>query len=520
MLYVEATCGEYSGRSPLIDVDVPLAFVLPSPGAVLVRGYPQTFRFGVATNLVPSLPRLLKASDAFDAAVTTVDVLDEDGNDFDTITLREVLDDEPSRVDLQLNGPRNYETEVTFGQAVIDLPAGVYDFSRTLEHKSGYASFAARNKEVLVVDAGEAGLACDLVTLAAMLAWRAYGADNSYIYGKSSFDSLPGCNGPILVPVVLYAQGASHISVHATPTLAAYLRGGAHPDSLNPATSLVTISIRGTVLSSVGDWLSNLNAWTESCEEHELPCGEGDVHEGFVLEYATIRPILHRTLRLLASLNEHPPVLFAGHSQGGALATFAALEAAQALGDGHKVHLVSFGSPKVGFTAFSEAFDRLVGRGRHMRVDSTGDLIPTLPPSPYLHVGTEYVVDAGGHSMRGYLEAVAVAGSARPAGATFEKLPEREEVEAGGEESLRVAGVGGEEAESAGMSTVALAAIVATTLACCCLLVVTVAALLLARQRKRSRHSHSLSVAPPSLSPTPARPRVSRRSSRSLHARS
>lgn len=125
-------------------------------------------------------------------------------------------------------------------------------------------------------------------------------------------------------------------------------------------------------------WLDNLNAFASDWE------GTGQVHTGFYRLFSELWPTLEPVLQ---SCKE--PLFFTGHSLGAAIATLAAAHyPPQAL--------YTFGSPRVGNTAFSNSIAHL----NHYRVVNHADSICSLPlpgkPNDYCHAGEMHYLKADG----------------------------------------------------------------------------------------------------------------------------
>jgi len=89
-----------------------------------------------------------------------------------------------------------------------------------------------------------------------------------------------------------------------------------------------------------------------------------------------------------------------GHSLGGALATLAAMDIKLNV-PGKSVSCYTFGSPKVGDSAFAGAYNKLVP-DTHRFVNDT-DLVPKIPPFGYEHVGDLHHLGPSGESAGGIL---------------------------------------------------------------------------------------------------------------------
>jgi hypothetical protein len=154
------------------------------------------------------------------------------------------------------------------------------------------------------------------------------------------------------------------------------------------------LAFRGTL--GCYDWLSNFNCLPVNWD------GEGKVHEGFKEQLDVIWSDVKQEL---ADIDV--PVFYTGHSLGAALATLAAARRFYD-GDSAPAALYSFGSPRVGTTAFMHAFP---GDFLHCRVINDRDLVPTVPPRQisgvlrpdFHHVGVPHHIEHDGHLRRGKL---------------------------------------------------------------------------------------------------------------------
>jgi triacylglycerol lipase len=106
--------------------------------------------------------------------------------------------------------------------------------------------------------------------------------------------------------------------------------------------------------------------------------GAGVTHAGFTDVYASCRDAVLTALRAAPA---DRPLFITGHSLGGALATFAALDAV-ANSPFTAPIVYTFASPRVGDPAFADAYDARVGISvrSSWRVLNTYDIVPLLPP--------------------------------------------------------------------------------------------------------------------------------------------
>lgn len=132
------------------------------------------------------------------------------------------------------------------------------------------------------------------------------------------------------------------------------------------------------------------------------------VHIGFYSSYnnTVLRPAITNAVRKARKLHGHSDVIVTGHSMGGALASFCALDLAVSAAQevtmgGHRmyfpppwslkrlphlqmsfgsnsVHLMTFGQPRVGNAAFASYFAQYVPYT--VRMTHERDIVPHLPP--------------------------------------------------------------------------------------------------------------------------------------------
>jgi hypothetical protein len=95
---------------------------------------------------------------------------------------------------------------------------------------------------------------------------------------------------------------------------------------------------------------------------------------------------------------ENTPILFTGHSLGGALATFAILDIKKTLKPTGALKFYSFGSPRIGNDVFTDYFMNLLPNV-YQRVTHYTDVVVQIPPRQmgFNHAGNEvwYYNDKG-----------------------------------------------------------------------------------------------------------------------------
>lgn len=161
------------------------------------------------------------------------------------------------------------------------------------------------------------------------------------------------------------------------------------------------LSFRGS--SDLSDWLADFDVIPAG---YRPVAGFGQVHGGFQDVYECTRASI--VAQLPAALAGCQTILLTGHSLGAALAVLAAPDIARAMPPNTiEPRLVTFGGPKVGLVDFATAFDAAIECC--YRVVNFLDIVPLVPPDPYLHVGSGISIDSGGkidvgwrHSLPAY----------------------------------------------------------------------------------------------------------------------
>lgn len=169
----------------------------------------------------------------------------------------------------------------------------------------------------------------------------------------------------------------------------------------NPGTRSAVVSFRGT--ADVEDWLADLDAVPTGY----LPVGGfGQVHAGFQDVYELVRKSIAANLATATAGCDE--ILITGHSLGAALAVLAAPDIFRSMPPNTiEPRLITFAGPRVGLTDFVDAFNAAIESC--FRVVNFLDIVPYVPPTPYVHVGAQITVDSGGpiqvvwrHSLTAY----------------------------------------------------------------------------------------------------------------------
>jgi len=161
------------------------------------------------------------------------------------------------------------------------------------------------------------------------------------------------------------------------------------------------IAFRGS--SDVADWIADFDFVPAP---YAPVVGFGQVHAGFQDVYGCVRASI--AANLPAAISGCSQILITGHSLGAALAVLAAPDVAQRMPPNiFEPRLTTFGGPRVGVPDFKAAFDAAIECC--YRVVNFLDIVPLVPPAPYVHVGAEIAVDSGGaidvgwrHSLAAY----------------------------------------------------------------------------------------------------------------------
>jgi triacylglycerol lipase len=173
------------------------------------------------------------------------------------------------------------------------------------------------------------------------------------------------------------------------------------------------VSFRGT--SSLDDWLADVDV----IPADYLPIsGFGQVHTGFQDVYELIRGSI--ATNLAAATAGCDQILITGHSLGAALAVLAAPDIFRKMPPNTiEPRLITFAGPRVGLSDFAGNFNAAIESC--FRVVNFLDIVPLVPPTPYVHVGAQITVDSGGpvqvpwrHSLAAYEKGLSALIAAQP----------------------------------------------------------------------------------------------------------
>lgn len=167
----------------------------------------------------------------------------------------------------------------------------------------------------------------------------------------------------------------------------------------NIASRTAFVSFRGT--SDVAEWVADIDAIPD---DYRPISGFGQVHSGFQDVYQLVRANIAANLATAAAGCDQ--ILVTGHSLGAALAVLAAPDIARNMPPNTiEPRLITFAGPRVGASDFASTFNALIESC--YRVVNFLDIVPYLPPAPYVHVGAEIDVDSGGAVQIGWRHCLA-----------------------------------------------------------------------------------------------------------------
>ncbi|XP_062181209.1 lipase-like isoform X2 [Phragmites australis] len=142
----------------------------------------------------------------------------------------------------------------------------------------------------------------------------------------------------------------------------------------------VIVVFRGTQENSIQNWIEDLFWKQLDLDYPGMP--EAKVHSGFYSAYhnTTLRDGVVSGIQKTRAVYGNIPIMVTGHSMGGAMASFCALDLVVNFGL-KDVTLMTFGQPRIGNAVFASYFRRHLPNA--VRVINAHDIVPHLPP--YYH---------------------------------------------------------------------------------------------------------------------------------------
>jgi len=115
------------------------------------------------------------------------------------------------------------------------------------------------------------------------------------------------------------------------------------------------------------------------------------VHDGFYSSYQAVQSAIITTVKLLIKLNPGLPVTVTGHSLGGALTIFCAVDLVHnKIVSANKTTVINFGQPRVGNLGFANFYNSK--RIKTYRFVNQRDVVPHVPPKifNFYHIAREF----------------------------------------------------------------------------------------------------------------------------------
>lgn len=142
----------------------------------------------------------------------------------------------------------------------------------------------------------------------------------------------------------------------------------------------IVIAFRGTQETSIQNWIDDL--YWKQLDLHYPGTEDAMVHHGYYTAYhnTTLRPAVLNAVEMVRESYGEIPIMVTGHSMGGAIAAFCAMDLIVNTGSKH-VQVMTFGQPRIGNAAFATYYSQLVSNT--IRVTHEHDIVPHLPP--YYH---------------------------------------------------------------------------------------------------------------------------------------
>ncbi|GLJ45801.1 hypothetical protein SUGI_0963840 [Cryptomeria japonica] len=139
----------------------------------------------------------------------------------------------------------------------------------------------------------------------------------------------------------------------------------------------IVIAFRGTQENSLQNWVEDL-----FCKKLDLnyPGMPGAmVHYGFYSAYhnTSMRPQIVEAVQMAQQKRDGLTIMITGHSMGGAMAAFCALDLTVHFGI-VDIQVMTFGQPRIGNSVFATYYSSLVPKT--IRVTHEHDMVPHLPP--------------------------------------------------------------------------------------------------------------------------------------------
>jgi predicted lipase len=155
----------------------------------------------------------------------------------------------------------------------------------------------------------------------------------------------------------------------------------------NSQDNMIVASFRGS--TTIINWINNINFFKSNYKGLSKKI---QVHTGFLESYMSVADQVVERVSALVKKYPSASILFTGHSLGGAMATFAAMDVKEKLGLSNFMMLYTFGSPRTGNKAWADYVMKLYAPSTNLfRIVHGKDMVPYLPQRllDFTHVGTE-----------------------------------------------------------------------------------------------------------------------------------
>jgi hypothetical protein len=160
---------------------------------------------------------------------------------------------------------------------------------------------------------------------------------------------------------------------NATYNLAGYV-------GYSPEHNSVYVVYRGTIETSIINWVENLKAEQTPWICSGFACDGAKTHLGFTQSYFSL---VQETRAGIYSLMQSYPsasLTFVGHSLGGAMAVIAAMDALNQGYNGAQITIITMGEPRAGNAQFALAVGDNIKNV--FRITNHKDLVPHVPTQP------------------------------------------------------------------------------------------------------------------------------------------
>lgn len=186
--------------------------------------------------------------------------------------------------------------------------------------------------------------------------------------------------------------------VGSVTILESFLMGTFGFTAYNNQTNDIIVAFRGSY--DFMNWYSDFDYFMIPYPNSGAPQG-AQVHGGFYNAYQSLADQVFSSVQTLLKERPTASLTITGHSLGGAMATFAAVQAKE-LKITNKINFYSYGSPRTGNPQFADYIMTLYPNGAYQRVVHYDDIVPHLPITAmgFYHAGNEVWYDQSGDTLQ------------------------------------------------------------------------------------------------------------------------